>query len=84
MDIPRRTKGSGLSKREERVATGQEECREGRKEKERKRGGDAAVCKFLGLARGRDRAGFRGEFAWATHLRPATTFANVLLIALVY
>lgn len=45
---------------------------------------EAAVCKFLGLARGRDRAGFRGEFAWATHLRPATTFANVLLIALVY
>lgn len=79
MDIPRRTKGSGLSKREERVATGQEECREvGERE------GDAAVCKFLGLARGRDRAGFRGEFAWTTHLRPATTFANVLLIALVY
>lgn len=51
---------------------------------ERVREGDAAVCKFLGLARGRDRAGFRGEFAWATHLRPAATFANVLLIALVY
>lgn len=43
-----------------------------------------AVCKFLGLASPADRAGFGGEFAWAAHLRATTTFAKVLLIALVY